>query len=104
MATVEKWRVKSGTITRRGGNGSKRRRYVPGDTFEAAEFELRYCMDQVERVKPKAEPVEVQEEPAHEAGFTMKHKGRGRYNVYDSQGNIVNDEYLTRSEAEDLCQ
>jgi len=104
------YKVISGSVTRHGRDGKKR--YAPGDTFEAPEHEVQYKMDLLEEVKkpdlktnpaPPKEP-EPEPEPEHESGESglyVKHQGFGKYGIYDQDADDWFDKLgVTKEEAE----
>lgn len=92
---VKRWQVVSGTITRRaeGGKGRGARlgtRYKRGDVFEATEYEVRACRDQVRCLDPDGDGVRREEarisEPVSEHHGTEPAIGDGQRAEEDDGG------------------
>ena len=99
----------------------------PGMTINCDAEEIARVMDKFEEVRtPAPEPetpepedieeeetseeaekdeAEEEEETSEEEGLVLKHKGRGKYDVINSaSGKVINDEPLTKKEAEKLIE
>lgn len=69
--------------------------YVKGDTIEVEDDKcMRSVMDQWERITPI-----VQEKGRRRKQFTTEHKGGGKWNVRNGDGELVNDRLLSKAEA-----
>jgi hypothetical protein len=89
------YRLKSGTLKYEG------KKYHPGDTFEAQEFEMRFFLDTLERLDEPEEP----EKDAPYFGLRLRHKGAGKYDVInEATGEPINDSLLDKEEAQALIE
>jgi len=98
---MAKYRVATGKIHLR--QNGRRVVYRPGDVLEADPYEVKVYRDQLDPIDGE-EVLEEQEVLEQPATLTIQHRGGGKYNVLDQDGNPVNDRLLTRAEAEDLVQ
>lgn len=84
-------------------SGKGRVKYLPGDIMEVENIkELGGAADKFKILDPvpKENPIEL-DEPA--IMLKMMHRGGGRYNVVNVETDeAVNDEYLTKKEAEEM--
>jgi len=95
---MSKFKVKSGKHYRKEKDGVKV--YCTGDVIEAEEHELRNCMDKFERLDPK----KPEEAMKPKVGLKAVHRGGGKYNVINERsGKPINDQLLSREEAEQLA-
>jgi len=77
----------------------KRVNVVHGDVIECEEWELGGFISDYECLNPRPDPPE----PVESRPLTLKHAGRGRYNVIQSAtGRPINDKPLTEKEAKSL--
>lgn len=101
--------------------------YEPGNVLVCEEHEIRGARDKFEMIEepertkstpqeppeedkeiepgPEAEGKEMEEEENDSVGLVLQHKGGGRYNVVNpATGDKINDEYLTKTDAESLVR
>lgn len=118
-----KWRKKTlGKLYLSVGGASKRMRIKPGDEVSLTRDELKGFVDQFELIHPgtgdfKTDLLEVsnaeavKEEVVSKKGptpeieigdYELKHMGRGKWNVLSPTGKVMNNEKLTRHDAEAL--
>ena len=84
------------------GMGAKRRGELPEDADTDTEDEDVDASE--EDVTPEPEQDEDEDEEDEDSGLTMKHKGGGKWDVFDGNGDQINDELLSKDEAEAMIQ
>lgn len=102
MAKKLRYKMLGGSFYQIVGKG-KRVRRQRGDIFEAEPREVQAGRHQMECLDPEQE---------EESAFVLErpqvlkavHKGGGRYNVEDEEGNILNVKYLSKAQAEAMVE
>ena len=86
-------------------DNGKQRMIKSGQKFQAKPSQIPEAFrDTIKAVNPQEEK-EVEEQIVSEVAkplFTLKHRGGGKYNVEDEGGKVMNDDFLTKAEAEAL--
>ena len=74
------------------------KKYSQGDTFEEFPFKVEWMSHRLERIDPLPPPVSRRSFVA----LKKEHRGGGKWNVLNENGNLINDKLLTEDEADEL--